>query len=323
MKKFILWVSGILLAVGVTVTIFAYQKSDQKIDSNENDIKISVVVPVYKVGNYIRACLDSIKNQTLKEIEIICIDDGSPDNSGKILDEYAVNDSRFKVYHQKNSGASATRNKGIDLAKGEYIKFVDSDDTIDLTACEKCYNKAKAEDADIVYHNSLDQIFTEPQYWLVPPGTACFGVYRTKFLNDNHIRFKEGTTYGEDQAFDLICNPKANKIVCFSENLYNYNTSNTNSVCHTSNIDKHSKSHAKNVNYVYEDWNKNGYFKNDEAKINFLKWLCAMNYWQDNGEIDKMFLESIGQELLQDEVLNLLPQDYKTAITSMKSKAYK
>lgn len=317
MKKIIFWVSGILLALGLAVTVFAYQKNGQ----NKENIKVSVVVPVYKVENYIRSCLDSIKNQTLKEIEVICIDDGSPDNSGKILDEYAINDLRFRVYHQKNAGVCVTRNRGIDLAKGEYIKFVDSDDTIDPTTCEKCYKKAKEDDADIVYHDSLDQTFTEPQYWLLPPGTACFGVYRTKFLKDNNIRFKEGTTYGEDQAFDLIANPKANKIVCFSGNLYNY-VSNPNSLCHTSNIDKHSKSHAKNVNYVYEDWNRNGYFNNDVAKINFLKWFSDMNYWQDNYEIDKMFLESIGQELLKNEVLDLLPKDYKIAIVKMKNKVY-
>lgn len=324
MKKTIFWISGILLVLGLAITAFAYQKSEQnkqcvKSLQNDNNIKVSVVVPVYKAENFLCACLDSIRNQTLKDIEIICIDDGSPDNSGKILDEYAEIDPRFRVYHQINAGVSATRNRGMALSRGEYIKFVDSDDTIDPTTCEKCYNKAKNEDADIVYHNSSDQTFTDPQYLLLSTGSVCFGAYRTKFLKDNNIRFKEGTSYGEDQAFKLICNPKANKIVCFSENLYNY-VSNPNSLCHTTNTEKHSKSHAKNVNYVYEDWKKNGYFDNDVAKVNFLEWASVMNYWQDNRDIDKMFLESIGQELLKDEVLNLLPKDYKASFVKMKNK---
>lgn len=101
---------------------------------------ISVIVPVYKVELYLRECLDSIINQTYKNLEIILIDDGSPDNSPAICDEYALKDERIIVIHQKNGGLSAARNAGLDIAKGDYICFVDSDDFIHPQYCEILYN---------------------------------------------------------------------------------------------------------------------------------------------------------------------------------------
>ena len=93
-----------------------------------NTPKVSVIIPVYNVEKYLQKCLDSVINQTYKNLEIICVDDGSPDNSGGILDAYAQNDSRIIVIHQENAGVSAARNRGLDAATGEYIAFVDSDD---------------------------------------------------------------------------------------------------------------------------------------------------------------------------------------------------
>ena len=93
--------------------------------------KVSIIVPVYKVEKYLRKCIDSIINQTLKDIEIILVDDGSPDNCGKICDEYAAKDTRIKVIHKENGGLSSARNAGMEVAEGEYIGFVDSDDWIE------------------------------------------------------------------------------------------------------------------------------------------------------------------------------------------------
>ena len=91
----------------------------------QDKIKVSVIVPVYNVEKYLRECLESLVNQTLKEIEIICINDGSEDSSLEILNEYASKDSRFVIINQENCGQSVARNKGLDVAKGEYIGFVD------------------------------------------------------------------------------------------------------------------------------------------------------------------------------------------------------
>lgn len=113
------------------------------------NIKISIVVPVYNAEKYLSKCLDSLINQTLKEIEIICINDGSKDNSETILRAYQQKDSRIQVISQENKGLSITRNIGIAAAKGEYIGLVDSDDWLDLDFYEKLYNAAKKYNSDI------------------------------------------------------------------------------------------------------------------------------------------------------------------------------
>lgn len=98
----------------------------------KNQPKVSIIVPVYNVEEYLVKCLDSLVNQTLKEIEIICINDGSTDNSLEILNTYAQKDSRITIIDKKNEGVSAARNTGLNISKGEYIMFVDSDDYLEL-----------------------------------------------------------------------------------------------------------------------------------------------------------------------------------------------
>lgn len=115
----------------------------------ENKIKVSVIVPVYNAQAYLRQCLDSILNQTLQEIEIICVDDGSTDESPAILEEYQRRDSRLTVYRQANQYAGAARNLGLSHAVGTYVIFWDADDFFDLKALELLYAKAEADEADI------------------------------------------------------------------------------------------------------------------------------------------------------------------------------
>ena len=119
---------------------------------------ISVIVPIYNVEEVLPRCIDSIIGQTYKNLEIILIDDGSPDNSGKICDEYAKQDSRIKVLHQENSGVSSARNKGMSIMKGKYFSFVDSDDIIDSKYFEILYTTIKKENFDICISrtNSFD-----------------------------------------------------------------------------------------------------------------------------------------------------------------------
>ncbi len=114
-------------------------------------VKVSIIVPVYKVPEeYLRKCIESLTAQTLKDIEIILVDDGSPDNCGKICDEYASKDERIKVIHKENGGLSAARNTGFENAEGEYITFVDGDDWIDAEMCKVMYDKATEENVDLV-----------------------------------------------------------------------------------------------------------------------------------------------------------------------------
>src|SRR5574344_661413 len=111
--------------------------------------KVSIIIPVYNTEEYLDECLQSLINQTLKDIEIICIDDGSTDCSAEILHEYSLKDSRIKVLKQRNYGQSAARNKGLMFANGEYISFLDSDDFISEDMLEKLYCKAKEQNTDI------------------------------------------------------------------------------------------------------------------------------------------------------------------------------
>ena len=111
--------------------------------------KISVIIPVYKVEKYLKRCVESVVNQTYKNIEIILVNDGSPDKCGEICDKYARIDSRIKVIHKENGGLSSARNAGLDIASGDYIMFVDSDDWISEVSLEKLYDYIEA-DYDII-----------------------------------------------------------------------------------------------------------------------------------------------------------------------------
>lgn len=116
--------------------------------------KVSIIVPVYNVEKYLDQCMQSLLNQTLNDIEIIMVDDESPDNCPKLCDEYAKYDSRIKVIHKKNGGLGLARNSGIEIATGDYIAFVDSDDYVEKTMFEIMYKKAQKNKSDIVYCNN-------------------------------------------------------------------------------------------------------------------------------------------------------------------------
>lgn len=121
--------------------------------------KVSVIVAVYKAENYLRRCVDSLLAQTFIDFEVLLVDDGSPDRSGEICDEYAAKDSRVRVFHKKNEGVSATRQFGIDHALGEYTIHADPDDWVEPTMLEELYAKAKEENADMVICDFYENIY--------------------------------------------------------------------------------------------------------------------------------------------------------------------
>ena len=153
--------------------------------------KISVIIPVHNVEKYLSECLDSIINQTLKDIEIICINDESTDNSLEILNNYALKDSRIKIYSQKNQGLAGTRNQGMKYAKGKYIYFIDSDDILDLNALEKTYTICEEENLDMLifkvinFHDDSGTQFT----------TDYFEMNFLKNMNGKIFNYKD---IGED-----------------------------------------------------------------------------------------------------------------------------
>ena len=112
--------------------------------------KISIIMPVYNVEDYIGKCIDSVLAQTLKEFEFLIVDDGSKDKSGQICDEYAAKDSRIQVIHKENGGAPSARNTAMEIAKGKYMYFMDADDWAEKTMLEKLYNTAEENQAQLV-----------------------------------------------------------------------------------------------------------------------------------------------------------------------------
>ena len=186
----------------------------------ENPV-VSVIVPVYNVEQYLPQCLDSIVNQTLKNIEIICVNDSSTDNSLNILNHYAEKDPRIKVVTQPNGGAGAARNRGLSLAAGKYLSFLDSDDFFEPDMLELAYNKAVCDKADFVVFQS-NQYYTDRKEFVsvpwtlrekeIPPytpfnhrqmtdnifkvfvGWAWDKLYDREFVEKNHLRFQEQRT---------------------------------------------------------------------------------------------------------------------------------
>lgn len=205
---------------------------------------ISVIVPIYKVEQYLHRCVDSILNQTYKHLEIILVDDGSPDGCPIICDEYAKKDSRVKVIHQENTGVSAARNVGLDIAKGDYITFVDSDDWLDLDTYEKIVSIGLK--ADIVLFNYVEEYEDRSVERKIDSTTYCNtssikkgflydtigsyvwrGLYRYGIWTD--IRFPLNTNY-EDLAIIVDVVMRADNIEILDRCYYHYNFTNTGSI---------------------------------------------------------------------------------------------
>lgn len=172
---------------------------------------VSVIIPVYNSNRYLKECLDSIVNQTLSNIEIICVDDGSTDGSLDILHEYAAKDNRFVVLEQKNSGAGVARNLGMSIARGRYLSFLDSDDFFSLTLFEETVLRADTTNADIVVYRfvkfnqknkeyiSCDYAF-HSEYW--KPEVFSFRDNPKKYLIVSILR--HGISCLKDNLFRII-----------------------------------------------------------------------------------------------------------------------
>ncbi len=195
---------------------------------------ISIVIPVYNVEPYLKKCLDSVCYQTLKEVEIICVNDASTDNSLAIVKEYAKNDDRIKIIDfKKNQGVSIARNKGIDIAQGEYIGFMDADDYVDLDFYEKLYNIAKSENSDIAKAmrfeidilgqkklQELNSQISLNKFNFTYQWTTA--IYKNELIQSNKIRFPSNLQHTEDIVFLTHCLIKANKVALINDTNYYY-----------------------------------------------------------------------------------------------------
>lgn len=217
--------------------------------------KISVIVPVYNVEAYLERCLNSILGQTYKNLEVILVDDGSTDKSGRICDKYQKEDSRILVLHQKNQGLSSARNTGLQYVSGEYVSFVDSDDYIEQDACRQLIDYMEASDSDICFFGHYRIQGNRRIRYDVPPqkleyvGTKSIfseflanafagevgngdgftglsvwsGIYRAKLVKERNLLFpSEKEFLSEDVLFNLKACVYADKIVICPKYFYNY-----------------------------------------------------------------------------------------------------
>lgn len=224
--------------------------------------KVSVIIPIYNVEQYIRQALVSVVNQTLEEIEIICVNDCTPDNSMRIVEEFAQNDKRFVVIKQEtNQGQGVARNCALDIARGDYIMFLDPDDWYELDACEKAYNQISINQNEMVFFNlysikehrgklgerklntsrlkPFEEVKNNPHInlrelktnWILG-GWTWVQIYSREFLNNYQIRYTDHR-YAEDLNFitkAMIC---SKDVSVLDEPLYNYRKRESSSVVYT------------------------------------------------------------------------------------------
>lgn len=205
--------------------------------------KLSIIVPVYNVEKYLPKCLESLIKQTLKDIEIICVNDGSMDNSLAILKEFASKDSRIRIIDNQHQGVAKTRNAGIEQSTGEYIGFVDSDDYIDIDFFEKLYNSATKSNSDIAiasilkhknFFNIYNAKYTKEETAITIQDKiklcedkkhfffyAWNKIYHSGFIKENNIKFSEGQIY-EDVMFAIKALYYSNKIISVYGTKYHY-----------------------------------------------------------------------------------------------------
>lgn len=225
---------------------------------------ISVIVPVYNVKKYFEKCMESIINQTYKELEIILVDDGSDDGSEKLCDEYASKDLRVHVLHQENQGASKARNVGLETASGDYITFVDSDDYIELDTYEKVAEAVRLYAPDLIFFREKsvdirgrtiyisgrkatgeiylkDRQFAENRIIGELINGMCDKVYRSEIIQG--INFENDKTHGEDFMYNLLALKKVNTVAYIDQIKYSY-VQNSNSITH-------KKFNANSIDQIY------------------------------------------------------------------------
>ena len=189
---------------------------------------ISVIVPVYNTEKYLDECIQSILSQTFTDFELLLVDDGSTDGSGNICDKYAIQDERVKVFHQENQGVTSARRKGLENAKGEYVCFVDSDDTITVDALEILLDKMDGKIDVVVSDSNFERIITGIDflnYLLVCelPVSLWGKLYKkTIFQNTDIMNIKREIYMGEDYLANMKIALCANSVYCLSKSIYQY-----------------------------------------------------------------------------------------------------
>ena len=273
-------------------------------------VKISVVIPVYNVEDYLPFSMQSLLDQTLRDVEFICVNDGSTDNSLAILEYYAGLDDRIKVINKKNGGVSSARNVGLDNAKGKWIMFLDPDDYLSVNACERVWIESEEGPTDIInfgtdivpkqpkpnpwYYYALT-VPTRRYWWFEPhvlfgePSTRPFiwhQAFKKEFLDRVGARFDEELSLGEDMVFLVNLYPHAQFFAFIEDNLYNYRFMRKYSamqVLRKNPVEK-LETHITMVRKIFEHWRKNDFI--EKYGINLLAW--ALEFVVNDLEVEEI-----------------------------------
>lgn len=240
---------------------------------------LSIIVPVYNVEDYLDACLDSLQAQTFTDIEIVCVNDGSPDGSRGILEKRQAEDARIVVVDKPNGGLSSARNAGINAARGTYIGFLDADDRFTPNACQRIVETFQQTNADVVTFGGYCNPKEAATPWITlklsprdvvydgfQPAlmfeeqsipyirTAC----RRAFLDEHDIRFEEKLPFGEDQVFFFDIYPNASKTTLISDKLYEYRIEREGSLTSKTNdnLEAKSRKHLPMTRRIFRAWKK-------------------------------------------------------------------
>lgn len=245
--------------------------------------KVSIIIPAYNVEKYIKRCLDSIKNQTYENIEVLIINDGSCDNTEEIVLDFCKEDNRFKYYKKENGGVSSARNLGLDNTNGYYISFIDSDDTIEPTFIEKLVNAIKENDAFSIINGMYKVINGKKQEYLIKKEaipflknpSCCLRLYHKNDIDDLNLRF-EKSSMGEDLEFVSKLLIYKNSYSVVEEFLYNYYM-NDDSLTHTYTSHVYSVMEAiDRIENFAKEKNKFEEFKSTLEYINICHILIAL-----------------------------------------------
>ena len=263
---------------------------------------VSVIIPVFNVERYLKRALLSIKNQSYKKLEILCVNDGSTDGSVEILNAIKAGDDRIKVIDKQNGGPASARNAGLDAAKGKYISFVDSDDELDPLAYEQLVWQAETNDADIVVFGGKCFPKVDVPEWIENRMSPDDHVYegdavkyalfhepssrpfiwlhflrRELIEREPKLRMNEAMDLGEDQFFQYCYFPRAKKVVFTKEQLYHYYWNNEGSIMWQHNLQKVSKfqKHLVLVDVTIKYWQDN---RIDDPYGELVSWMIDLLY---------------------------------------------
>ena len=278
--------------------------------------KVSIVVPVYKVEKYLGRCIKSLSNQTLRDIEIILVDDGSPDNCGRMCDRFSQLDSRIKVVHKKNGGLSSARNAGLEVATGETVGFVDSDDDVELTMYEELYETLinnqvdfvmsdylRIENDDVRYikttnlregYFSKDDIKKDIYPQLIMGRNLDYGpllsvwhcLYKREFIIDNNLMFANDVKWSEDNLFSSIVGYCANSFY-YLKNKPLYHYYNNPGTITTSYRKGSWEVYSKMNDYLRSYFNETDYDFSEQLKLHMIYYACNSLNQIKNAEISR------------------------------------